>query len=191
MAADGELYPPERHPDFVPPPQGTPAPNLGEPIDPTVVRSCVVCGAALNARFCGACGADSDASLRPAIVVNPTRPAGPGPGWWIDTDGQPRPPHEHAEAAAPRTPAGPQMATTRGPNDWFRSRPFLIVVVLSVLALGVASAFLISSPGNALRQAAGLGGSEWSTTRQITSESGIPFKMEIALMDLSLSLIHI
>lgn len=78
------------------------------------------------------------------------------------------------------------MATTRGPNDWFRSRPFLIVVVLSVLALGVASAFLISSPGNALRQAAGLGGSEWSTTRQITSESGIPFKMEIALMDLSI-----
>lgn len=187
MAADGELYPPELHPDFATPPQGAPAPGLGRPpVNPTVARSCVVCGTPLNARFCGACGADGDADPPSAIVANLAFPTGPGPGWWIDDDGHPRPPHEHAPAAAPHTASPPQVAPARGPNEWFRSRPFLIAVVLGVLALGVASAFLISTPGNTLRRAAGLRSSEWSTTRQITSESGIPFKMQIALVGLSI-----
>ena len=187
MAADGELYPPERHPDFVPPPPGAPAPGLGRPpIHPTVARSCVVCGTALNARFCGACGTDSDANPPAAIVANPTSRQGPGPGWWIDSDGQPRPPEERPQAATPHTTTAPPVATARRSNKWYRSRPLLIAVAFGVVALGAGSVFLVSSPGRALRRAAGLGGSEWSSTRHITSESGISFKLQIALMGLSM-----
>lgn len=74
MAADGNLYPPERHPDY----QGAhPHAQPGE-----IGSACRSCGGALDNRFCGSCGTDSKAS--------PASPSSPSGSIGVSASSRPR-----------------------------------------------------------------------------------------------------